>query len=315
MFRNLLVPLDGSGLAESALPWAWWLAARFGAKVTLLHVIERRAPRAIHGETHLREPGEAGEYLEALVAGFPEGLRAEIHVHTVAEGDLAASIARHTSELDTDLVVLSAHGRPGARGMLLGGVAQQVLRQATAPVLLLRPGTPSPGDSELDTVLVPLDGTPEAEAALPYASELAARTNASLLLLMVVPTVGTIRDDRAALALVSPLATAAVLDAEQENAVAYVRSVIDALCDRGMRASAEVGRGDAVALVSDAAARADVSLVAMASHGRSGFSALWSASVGAGVLGRVEKPILLVNPTGATAATGGEDPGTPAGPD
>ena len=59
MFKHLLVPLDGSPLAEAALPAAAYLAQKLGASVTLLHVIEQDAPQEIHGERHLTDPDEA----------------------------------------------------------------------------------------------------------------------------------------------------------------------------------------------------------------------------------------------------------------
>jgi len=273
MIRKLLIPLDGSRLAEAALGWGLRFAGAFGAKVVLLHVLERNAPRTIHGESHLRDATEAEAYMEGLIQGFPEGIIAESHVHTVPEGDLAASIARHAGELGTDLAIISAHGSPGVRGRLLGVVARQVLRQAVSPVLLLRPESAHIAGRETGGLLVPLDGTPEAEAILPLASEVAARMGLPVRLLMVVPTVGTVRGDRAATARVSPLATAAVLEA-----------------------MGEVARSDAVDLVAGESGRDDIGLVAMASHGRSGFAALWSQSVGAGVQARVHRPVLLLNP-------------------
>ncbi|MDQ3856388.1 MAG: universal stress protein, partial [Chloroflexota bacterium] len=268
----------------------------FDAEIVLLHVRERGAPRTIHGELHLQETAEAQAYLDRLIASLPEGARAERHVHTVAEGDVAGSIARHTSELATDLVILTAHGRQGARGWLAGRIAQQVLRQSTTPVLLLRPETPVPETGELGSVLVSLDRTPEAEAVLPLAEELASRLGLPIKLLDVVPTVGTVRGDSAAGSRLSPLATAAVLDAEEENAVEYLRGLVTSLCARGVEASGEIARGDAVEVLAEVAMRPEVGLIAMASHGRAGLEALWSASVGAGVQARVSKPMLLVNP-------------------
>ena len=296
MIRKLLLPLDGSRLAEAALGWGLRFAEAFDATVVLLHVLERNAPRTIHGESHLRGATEAEGYMEGLIRGFPDGVVAESHVHTVPEGDLAASIARHAAELGTDLAIVSAHGSPGVRGRLLGGVAQHVLRQATSPVLLLRPESAHIAGREMGGLLVPLDGTPEAEAILPLVLEVADRMRLPVRLLMVVPTVGTVRGDRAATARVSPLATAAVLDVEQEAAVGYVDTVVSRLRERGFEAMGEVARGDAVDLVAGEAGREDIGIVAMASHGRSGFAALWSQSVGAGVQARVHRPVLLLNP-------------------
>ena len=297
MISKLLVPLDGSPLAEGVMPWVLYLAEVFEARVTLLHVRERRAPRTVHGEPHLTEPLAAEEYLDRIVASLPPGIHAEHHVHTVAEGDVAASIARHTGELGTDLVILAAHGRLGARGMLTGRIAQQVLRQAQSPIVLLRPEAVAAGRPHLDTLLVPLDGSPEAETVLPLVSDVARRTGARIQLLMVVATVGTLRGDRTATARVSPLATAEVLAIEEANARTHVETLGDQLRRQGLVVSTEVARGAAVDVVVEEAQRPPVSLVAMASHGRSGLAAVLSGSVGASVQARVEVPLLLLNPS------------------
>ena len=70
MVRHILIPLDGSTLAESVLPAAAALAEAFAADVTLFHVMEERPPETIHGQQHLREPQQAEAYLER-VAGSP----------------------------------------------------------------------------------------------------------------------------------------------------------------------------------------------------------------------------------------------------
>jgi nucleotide-binding universal stress UspA family protein len=294
MFQHLLVPLDGSRLAEVALPWALYLAEAFGARVTLLHIQEQRAPRTVHGEPHLTESVAAAEYLDGVIASFLAGVQADRHIHSVAEGDMAASIARHSGELGTDLAVLTAHGRPGVRTMLLGSIAQQVLRQAPMPVLLLRP-EPAAQSPRLEALLVPLDGAPAAETALPFATGLALTVGARVRLLLVVPTVGTLRDERAAAARISPLGTAEVLAIEEEHAAAYVQDVAARMRQQGIAVSAEVARGNVLDVVVEAAKEVD--LVVMASHGRSGLAALWSASIGSGVQARAETPLLLLNPS------------------
>ena len=87
MFKHLLVPLDGSTLAEAALPTAAYFAQTLGAGVTLLHVIERNAPDTVHRERHLTEPGEACDYLgEVRARAFPPEAQVEQHVKVSALG-------------------------------------------------------------------------------------------------------------------------------------------------------------------------------------------------------------------------------------
>jgi nucleotide-binding universal stress UspA family protein len=125
MFRRLLVPLDGSGLAEVVLPLVERVANAFGASVTLLHVL-----------TGL---DEADCYLER-VATRPRasGITVATHTHSVPQGDVARSIVEHAGEDVTDLIVLCTHGRGSVRTRLFGSIAQQVIHRGTTPVLLLR---------------------------------------------------------------------------------------------------------------------------------------------------------------------------------
>src|SRR4030067_1141824 len=104
MSRHLLVPLDGSPLAESVLPLTGALAQTLGSQVTLLHVIERGARAAIHGAPHLTDPAGAEAYLGGVVTRLPPGTPVTRHVHTVQEHDLPKSIADHAAELGTDLI-------------------------------------------------------------------------------------------------------------------------------------------------------------------------------------------------------------------
>src|SRR5512137_596305 len=106
MFKHILIPLDGSHLAEAALPAAVYLAHQLGARITLVHVIERDAPLEVHGERHLSDPDEARKYLdEVATRAFPTGTEVEKHVHSSKVSDVAQSIAEHVGELGTDLIV------------------------------------------------------------------------------------------------------------------------------------------------------------------------------------------------------------------
>src|SRR5205814_8513011 len=159
LFERLLLPLDGSRLAEAALPAAERLALAFGSTVTLLHVVERGARPTVHGERHFTDRAAADAYLAELIAALAgRGVLASAHVHDVPEGDVAASVAAHAAEVNADLVVLCTHGRGGVRGFLWGGIAQQVLRRGTTPVLLVRaaPGHTAPAPFPPGTVLSPV---------------------------------------------------------------------------------------------------------------------------------------------------------------
>ena len=177
IFRHILVPLDGSRLAESALTTAVWLARKMDAQVTLLHIIEKNAPSEVHSDRHLVTPQEATAYLEEL-SRLPalSGLRVETHVHTAEVGDVARSIAEHSAELAPDLVVMCTHGKGGTRRLLFGDIAQQVIALGRTPVLMVRPSKETQvigAARDFRTILVPINGDPGHEKGLPMATEIA----------------------------------------------------------------------------------------------------------------------------------------------
>lgn len=296
---HLLVPLDGSALAEAALPATVRLARGLPARVTLLHVTERDAPATVHGHHHLDDPAEAETYLEAWRDRLEAaGVGADCHVHPNPEGDVARSIAEHAAELGADLIVLCAHGEGGARGWWAGTMAQQTIRRAAPPVLLVRPepGTAAAPEFAPRTVLVALDGSPEGEAALPDAAALARALGAGLLLTRVVPTASTLGGDRAATAIFTPSATAATLELEAAAAREELAALAARLAPTGVPVRAEVLRGEAFRKLAEATERAAPSLLALATHGHAGLDALWSGSVGSRVVAKVTAPLLLVHP-------------------
>ena len=96
MFTRLLVPLDGSRMAETALPIVERLAAIDNASVILLHVIERGAPATVHGDRHLTAVDEANAYLETIAASLrAKNIPVSAHTHEVPQGNVARSIADH----------------------------------------------------------------------------------------------------------------------------------------------------------------------------------------------------------------------------
>lgn len=297
MFNHLLIPLDGSRLAESVLPAAGAIARRFGSAVTLLHVTERTPPDEVHGEPHLTTVAEAEAYLTKVAQRefAPESVT--MHVHAPGETGVAESIARHADELRAVLIVLCTHGHGGARELFYGSVAQQVLSHGTVPVLLVRPG-PRAQAFACNRILVSLDGSVPSEAALPAAEAMARAFGGRIHLLTVVPTVATVSSARAPTALFLPSATAVALDIEEQETRLYLEGLAARLRHSGLDAEAEVWRGDPAWEVTAAAERLDADLTVMATHGRSGMSAVWAGSVAIRIMARCLRPMLLVRAPG-----------------
>lgn len=295
MFRHLLVPLDGSRLAESVLPAALALARCFEARLTLLHVLERGAAATVHGERHLTDAAEAEAYLQTVAERCAaEGVRAGVAVQRDG-ADVARDIAVGADEMGVDLIVLCTHGRSGLRGILSGRVAQRVLQSGTVPVLLVRPtaaGAAAPFACR--RLLVPLDGSDTAEAALAPAAALARAFEAEILLAWVVPTVTTVGDDRAPATLLMPTAAAELLDVEAADAATYLERLSARLSSDGVPVKAVVVRGEVVRALLDLAAQRAIDVIVMATHGRSGVGAVWAGSVAARIVGHSSRPLLLV---------------------
>jgi nucleotide-binding universal stress UspA family protein len=300
VFRHLLVPLDGSSLAEAVLPVTAWLAHGPNAKVTLLHIMERDAPATIHGERHLTAVGDAERYLAEVEArlGRPAAGVAR-HVHTAPEGDVARAIVQHGEELRVNLIVLCTHGRGGLRDLVVGSIAQRVLQQGAVPVFLIHPAGGPPPAFTCRTILVPLDGTAAHEPALDAAVELARGRGVHLHLVIVVPTPATLSGDTAPAGVLMPLATSALLDLATEGAREYARRLVERLRADGIEATARVSRGEPAAGLLEAAEQTAADAVTMATHGRSGLEAFWERSVSAKVLTRIARPVLLVRATEA----------------
>jgi nucleotide-binding universal stress UspA family protein len=296
MFKHLLVPLDGSRLAEAALPAAAFLAERLNATITLVHIVERDAAAEIHGERHLTSPDEACAYLgEVAARAFPSRQDVERHVHTTETDDVALGIASHIEELAPDLIVMCTHGRGGLRDVLYGSIAQQVVAHGTVPVLLIQPGVDgSRPDFRCRRMLVPLDDSPEHRQGLTAATELALACQAALHLVLVVPTLATLSGDQAGVGRLLPGATAHLLDISSQEAEAHLLGHMQRLQADGIAVTTEVARGDPAALIVSTAARVDADVIVLGTHGRSGMDAFWSGSIAPRVSARSRLPLLLV---------------------
>lgn len=176
MYRNILVPVDGSKLSERALVLAVPLADQHHAKLTLVTVNEPIEELILGGGAPVRDPAldlelrkERGTYLKRLAKRVSR--RTESAVETVTlEGRVVPALAEYAAVHDVDLIVMCTHGRGGFQRLWLGSVADGLSRRSAVPVLLARggrgPGSRMIHDPLFRRILVPLDGSPRAEAAL-----------------------------------------------------------------------------------------------------------------------------------------------------
>lgn len=293
--QRILVPLDGSALAEAVLEPVLVLASQASATVVLLHVIEHRAPAKVHGDRHLTVPLEADSYLDKVADRLrAAGAAVETHVHEAPADDVARSIFEHGEELATDLVALVTHGGGGLRDLLWGSLAQQVVRHGRQTVLLVPAQAAGVQAWQLRTVLVPVDGQTAHEPALPAARALAGAAGATLQLVLVIPTPGTLDAEQAASGLLLPGTTKIMLELAEEGSRDYLARLAGAEREAGGTVATQVLRGDVVLQLADAATRLEADLVVLATHGRRGIDAWLEGSVAPRLLSRVRCPLLLV---------------------
>ena len=170
MYRKILIPLDGSPLAERVLPYAHALAKGFGARVQLLHVFNL-APEGLADPTHGHYSHQIDANLSSRALDYLHGVTTSmgcsgVRVSCTAEaGDPTSWIVNEAEKEPDTLIAMSTHGRSGPARLVLGSVTDKVLHSTSAPVLVLRPKdgeTPVP-EAELKHGIVPLDGSPLAE--------------------------------------------------------------------------------------------------------------------------------------------------------
>lgn len=138
MFKKILVPLDGSKLAEKILSRVEWLAKTHDAEVTLLRVaIASSFPGTDPVQHQLSVVREAEEYL-AKVEGWLRDVGVRVN-SVVRYGHDAQEIVDHARDRDFDLIAMSTHGRSGLAQFVLGSVANKVINTAPVPILLYRP--------------------------------------------------------------------------------------------------------------------------------------------------------------------------------
>ena len=292
MFKNILVPLDGSKLSEASLAPTALLAQTLKSRVTLLHVIEQDAPSEIHKERHLTKPDEAEEYLkDAAGRAFAPDTKVETHVHTAPVANVIDSIREHISEFKPDLIVTCTHGHGGMRDVLYGSIAQQIISQGTTPLLIIKPDSPR---FKLDRILVPLDPDSHHDDSLPVAKSFGATFGAKIHLLSIIPTFTTLAGEQAAAGNLLPVTAQAMLDIKEENASEDLNTHVGEFHKDGIKVFAEVSRGDPARGIVKIAEISGADLIILTTHRKAGMGAFWARSVAPKVANKTKVPLLLI---------------------
>ncbi len=294
MIKHLLVPLDGSPLAESVLPVAANLAKKAKTDITLIHIVEEAPPEKIHGQQHLTSSEQAKTYLKSISElEIFNGVEVEVHVHEERVQNIPLSIAEHTNELHQDLIIMCTHGSGGLHEFLFGSIAQKVISIGKKPLLLINPHN-THDNCKFNNFLIPLDGNPEHEEAVHFASWLAKICGAAIHLLMAIPYFGTMSGKVTASNRFLPGTTSKMMDMIIPDAIEYLEKIQKELTEEGLKVTASASRDNPDKAIIDTAKDINADLIIQATHGTRGVEAFWEGSVTPKVSKISKIPLLLV---------------------
>lgn len=292
--RNVVVPLDGSRLAEQALPLACLIARRTEACLRIVSVVpgagflDLQDLPSFVGEGIRRAADGMKEYVDGVVAR----IRRDAYVRTTGIVRIDAppdGVLKTTEETRADLVVMTSHGRGGFKRFWLGSVTDAVLRRTHVPVLVVKSGEDANPDlvkePAFDSVAVPLDGSAMGEAALPPALELARALQLPMKLArVVVPATNTL----------VPGYPGPVLWGIDEDgrATYYLDALVKRLANGEVDVSATVIHDDAVASALVAFAAGSITVLSTNAH--AGVGRLLLGSIPDKVVRLSDYPVMVV---------------------
>jgi len=286
-YKKILVPLDGSALAEAALPYATFIANKHGSELILLTVGSTPSNKRINtfGRAYLEQQATK---LEA------EGTKVSTEI---VYGNVSNKIVEFADKNDVDLIAISTHGYSGLKRLMLGSVAGKVIGNTYCPVLLIRSTDEAVPRVGCSKILLPLDGSFFSEVAIPYAEEMARGTGADIVLLAVTE-VPDVPSDRSPAIKPSWEEYRDALAAEsRQQAQSYLDRVKVAMKDRKVKVSSQIVTGDIAGSICDTVDCEHIDMVVMATHGRSGVSRLVFGSVARRIVDESTQVVLLVRPT------------------
>ncbi|MGH2562185.1 MAG: universal stress protein [Thermomicrobiales bacterium] len=296
---SILVPLDGSPLAEQAIPCASALA---GEDAQLLFVQVTLVPEAVRGTlgdvTASREE-VAATYLEAgqrelrQAAERWQAVAPRVEIEVVA-GDAAEEILRVCQERGCELIALATHGRGAFGRWTFGSVADRIARASTVPILLVRPRDAEAEIRRPDVrrLVVPYDGSELAAEAVPVARRLAIRLGVAIHLIQAISSSAITMPYSSMEAAYSAEIIAELDQQMEQEAQASLDEIAQPLASAGVKVSTAVVTGDAAGAIDEATTDGD--LVVMTSHGRTGVRRWLLGSVAEKLVRDGSGPVVLV---------------------
>lgn len=300
--KTILIPLDGSQLAEEALDRGLDSVSKESTELVLFHAVDLnpmyassgRLPMqtflAIEQEEHLRHQNYLADTANKLAErGYT--VRCQI-----TSGDPVREILTAADSLPADTIVLTSHGRTGLSRFLVGGVAEGVLRRAKCPVVLqpssvklAETGSVEKEPSAPRKLLLPLDGSELSERTLAQLITEYHGEPVEVLLLHCIDI-----NDLVLLSATLPSQTVELMETEYERWDSYLGEKVAELKEHGFSATCSVVQGRPVEQILQAAVREKVDLIVLASRGRSGLARLMLGSVAEGIARQARHPVMIV---------------------
>ena len=294
MFNRILLPLDGSELAEAAVPYVRDLAGQLEAQGYMLNVCPPERETYLHMH-QIYMAKMADSFRQSMQEKQNGGKKCEVQADVIV-GDPINVIFDYIREKDINMIALTTHGASGLRHRLMGSTADKIVRAAGVPSLLIRlkeGNVLPPNMSTIQKILLPLDSSEASKIAIPCAAELAKKLKASITLFSMAQTAYT-----------QPMSGAetgigvnwdAVDAATEKYMESYLQKIEDELKQVGIAVNHVTYLGmDAAYEILEMEKRTDADLVVMATRGRSPVTRWAFGSVAEKVLREGDRPILLI---------------------
>jgi nucleotide-binding universal stress UspA family protein len=299
MYKRILVPLDGSQLAEVALPYAKELAIHLGSEILLVNVrMPAENPDEPEHRVYISKMAAATEQDIKKSSALLPGGKVKVESAIIGSSGLlthpAEEIIDYAEKENISLIVLATHGRTGISRWALGSTANKVVRASKCPVLLIRAKTDVSKSVHLGKILVPLDGSKQSEAVLPYIENLASKLKTKVILLHVIAQPYHVYAGTEGV--VEVPYTKEELKMKEADAKNYLERAAKVLTGKGVRMSTQVEMGEPAEEIIKAEREISADIVAMSTHGHSGFGRWEHGSITDKVLHAGNTPLLLVRP-------------------
>ncbi len=304
-YRRILLPLDGSDVAQSAVATAAGISRLFDSELTLVTVLPEsaRAAQPVEASTNLSATGVAGQAVSVRADGVAyltrvadELKQAGVATNSVSivNSDVATEIVLTARDREVDLIVMATRGRSGIVRGVLGSVTDRVIHSSPVPVMV----APVKNNHDVTSwtpnyVVVPLDGSELAESALPHAESIARAGKAPIILVRAISFPATFAANP-----YGSMTTVLVAGMEEEERTArrYLSEIATRLRARGHSVETHIGSGHPRVEITEAAMDSDNAIVVMTTRGASGLTRWVMGSVADSVIRSSRIPVVVIPP-------------------